>query len=381
LPVSIRRKLALPALVLAVLAVACDPVRVSVSSSGTQGNAVSSGPSIADDARVAFTSQASNLVSGDTNGVFDVFVRDYSKGTTTRVSVASGGQQGNGQSDRGEISADGRFVAFASYATNLVTPAPTSTVGVYLHDLQTGSTVLVSRTVPITLGPELAEPIAISATGRFVAFVGDAGIYRYDSTTGVATLVLNSNAIVEGITSDGRYLATDTAVVTGIHSTRSNVIDLTNGTTRFSPGSNSYGIRITRDGHYAVYAYAPDCFPSFMPACTAGPSGVNLVDLTSGAEFPVLRVVGPPALQVGSVDVSTDGRWVALGVGPNIYRYDRQTNTFLLVTIAPDQSDANGASSDARITGDGATLGFQSSATNLVGNDTNGVDDVFVRHP
>lgn len=191
----------------------------------------------------------------------------------------------------------------------------------------------------------------------------------------------NGNALVEGITSDGRYLATDTAVVTGTHSTQSTVVDLTNGTTRFSPGSNSSGIRITRDGHYAVYGYSPDCFPSFMPECTAGPSGANLVDLTTGTETPILRVVGPPPLQVGSLDVSTDGRWVALGVGPSIYRFDRQTNTFLLVTIAPDRSDANGASGDARITGDGATVAFQSGATNLVGNDTNGVDDVFVRHP
>ncbi|HEY7136070.1 MAG TPA: hypothetical protein VIB48_13480 [Acidimicrobiia bacterium] len=377
-----RRRLALLALVVAVLAVACDPVRVSVTSSGAQGNAVSLAPSIADDARVAFTSYASNLVAGDTNGESDVFVRDYAKNTTTRVSVASGGQQGNSRSDQGEISADGRFVAFVSYATNLVSPAPTGVVGgVYVHDLQTGSTALVSRTGPTTPVSILDEPIAISSTGRFVAFAGAAGVYRYDSTTGVASLVLNGNALVKGITSDGRYLATDTAVETGIHSTQSNVVDLTNGTTRFGPGSNSYGIRISRDGRYVVYAYAPDCFPSFMPECTAGPSGVNLRDLTTGTEVPVLRVVGPPALQVNSVDLSTDGRWVALGVGQNVFRFDRQTDTFLLVTVAPGQNDANGPSGEVRITGDGGTLAFQSSATNLVGNDTNAVDDVFVRHP
>jgi Tol biopolymer transport system component len=94
---------------------------VSVTSDGTQGNSHSAFPSISADGRyVAFSSLASNLVPGDTNGVPDVFVHDRLTGQTTRVSVASDGTQGNDHSGCPSISADGRYVAFESLASNLV---------------------------------------------------------------------------------------------------------------------------------------------------------------------------------------------------------------------------------------------------------------------
>lgn len=90
-------------------------------SSGVQGNSASQEPAISANGRfVAFWSFASNLVAGDTNGRVDVFVRDRQDGTTTRVSVSAAGVQGNGASYEPAISADGRFVAFHSDATNLV---------------------------------------------------------------------------------------------------------------------------------------------------------------------------------------------------------------------------------------------------------------------
>jgi archaellum component FlaF (FlaF/FlaG flagellin family) len=95
--------------------------RVSVASDGTEGNGDSWAPSISADGRyVAFTSRASNLVPGDTNGTWDVFVHDRVTGQTTRVSVASDGTEGNGASEFPSISADGRYVAFISEASNLV---------------------------------------------------------------------------------------------------------------------------------------------------------------------------------------------------------------------------------------------------------------------
>src|SRR4028119_1251733 len=104
--------------------------RVSVDSAGNQGNAPSFGPSISADGRfVAFTSIASNLVPGDTNNNRDVFVRDLSTNTTTRVSVGSAANQANSLSlFPSKISADGRFVAFDSYANNLV-PGDTNAKG------------------------------------------------------------------------------------------------------------------------------------------------------------------------------------------------------------------------------------------------------------
>jgi archaellum component FlaF (FlaF/FlaG flagellin family) len=95
--------------------------RVSVASDGTEGNHVSLLPSISADGRyVAFYSHASNLVPGDTNEVQDIFVHDRLTGQTSRVSVASGGTEGNGASEFPSISADGRYVAFYSAASNLV---------------------------------------------------------------------------------------------------------------------------------------------------------------------------------------------------------------------------------------------------------------------
>src|SRR4030066_104934 len=95
--------------------------RVSVASDGSQGNNYSDWPSISADGRyVAFTSRASNLVCGDTNRYVDTFVHDRQTGSTQRVSVASDGRQGNKGSGSPSISTNGRYVAFASGASNLV---------------------------------------------------------------------------------------------------------------------------------------------------------------------------------------------------------------------------------------------------------------------
>src|SRR5437660_497094 len=125
-------------------------VRVSVASDGTEGNDVSLGSALSADGRfVAFDSAATNLVAGDTNGTTDVFVHDRQTGTTERVSVASGGgTQGNGKSGGffafPALSADGRFVAFQSDATNLVAGDTNGTTDVFVHDRQTATTERVS---------------------------------------------------------------------------------------------------------------------------------------------------------------------------------------------------------------------------------------------
>ena len=119
--------------------------RVSVHSLGAEGNDHSIYPSVSADGRyVAFHSLATNLVPGDTNGVQDVFVRDRQSGTTERVSVDSLGAQGNSLSEFPSISADGRYVAFHSWASNLV-PGDTNGWGdVFVRDCQSGTTERVS---------------------------------------------------------------------------------------------------------------------------------------------------------------------------------------------------------------------------------------------
>jgi Tol biopolymer transport system component len=109
--------------------------RVSVSSAGTQANDASYDPSISADGRyVAFRSYASTLVAGDTNGWGDIFVRDTAKGRTIRVSLSSEGGQGNLDSDWASISADGRYVAFSSEASNLVAGDTNETSDIFVRD-------------------------------------------------------------------------------------------------------------------------------------------------------------------------------------------------------------------------------------------------------
>lgn len=120
--------------------------RISIGGDGEQANGGSSGaPALSADGRfVAFGSFASNLVPGDTNGAADVFVRDRANGTTERVSVATGGGQADGGGGDPTISADGRYVAFDSSASNLVAGDANGATDVFVHDRQTGTTTLVS---------------------------------------------------------------------------------------------------------------------------------------------------------------------------------------------------------------------------------------------
>src|SRR3989442_14439830 len=116
--------------------------RVSVDSAGTEANGSSFGRALSADGRfVAFTSVAPDLVAGDTNGAADVFVHDRQTGTTERVSVDSAGNQANGDSGAVALSADGRFVAFTSVATNLVAGDTNGSSDVVWKDGVTGTSV------------------------------------------------------------------------------------------------------------------------------------------------------------------------------------------------------------------------------------------------
>ena len=150
--------------------------RVSVDSAGTEGNSGSDGPSISANGRfVVFWSDATNLVRGDTNGVADVFVRDRLTRTTERVSVDSAGNEGNGASglhshSEYSISADGRFVAFVSSATNLVPGDTNGAADVFVHDRLTRTTERVSVDSAGNEANSSSFDPVISADGRFVAF-------------------------------------------------------------------------------------------------------------------------------------------------------------------------------------------------------------------
>jgi Tol biopolymer transport system component len=151
--------------------------RVSVSSSGEQGSWDSYQPSISGDGRyVAFESHAPELVAGDTNGCRDVFVHDRVTRETVRVSVSSAGEQGNADSGSHgtPISADGRYVAFESLASNLVPGDTTGRQDIFTHDRVTGETVRVSVSSAGEQGNSDSYYPSISADGRYVALLSGA---------------------------------------------------------------------------------------------------------------------------------------------------------------------------------------------------------------
>src|SRR5439155_27021792 len=156
---------------------------VSVNTAGNvSGNARSFDASVSADGRfVAFRSEASDLVSGDNNGKRDIFVRDMQTAVTTRISVGAGGAEANGDSDSPSISQDGRFVVFSSEASNLAGNDSNGKRDVFLHDRDTGTTTLISINQLRTASSNGVsfEP-SISQEGRYVAFTSSSS----DLTTG-----------------------------------------------------------------------------------------------------------------------------------------------------------------------------------------------------
>ncbi|MFN0241692.1 MAG: hypothetical protein ACKVWV_02270 [Planctomycetota bacterium] len=225
--------------------------RVSVDSAGVQGNAFlglgSYAPSISGGGRIiAFRSASSNLVAGDTNGFFDIFVHDRQTALTTRASVDSFGAQGNFASFRASISGDGRFVAFDSVATNLVVGDTNGASDIFVRDRQTSRTGIVSVSSAGIYGNENSADPSISGDGHYVAFHSratnlvagelnaDEDVFVHDRFTQVTTresttsggIPSNGVSLSPWITPDGRFVVFDsgaTNLVAGDENSRRDV--------------------------------------------------------------------------------------------------------------------------------------------------------------
>jgi Tol biopolymer transport system component len=217
--------------------------RVSLGPNGIQGNDVSRDAALSADGRfVAFVSDADNLVPGDTNGTYDVFVRDRRTGTTKRVSLGSNGVQGNRDSFGAALSADGRFVGFDSSANNLVPSDTNDETDVFVRDRRTGTTARISLGPNGVQGNGGSGNPSLSADGRFVAFVSDADnlvpgdtngrndVFVRDRRTGATARVsLGSNGVQGNHDSFWAALSADGRFV-GFESFASNLVqDDTNG--------------------------------------------------------------------------------------------------------------------------------------------------------
>jgi len=338
---------------------------VSVNNSGEYGNNNAGTPAISADGRfVAFSSDANNLVDGDTNSRTDVFVRDRQNGQTTRVSVPTGGGQADDASSNPSISADGRYVAFMSKAKNLDSRALFGVYQVYVHDRNTGITTMVS------IGHDGKEPSqqsrypSISADGRFVAYdtagnnmvPGDTTlrrhVYIYDRHTGQTTRVSVSSGGTAGdgsslfasVSSDGRYVA--------FSSTATNLV---------SGDTNSFEDVFMRDRQLGQTTRV-----SVDSTGTQGNEQSDTAAISGDGRFVAFRSY---ATNLVSGDTNMRG---------DVFVHDRETAKTTRVSVDSNGTQSNDHSSGARISSDGRLVGFASDASNIVVNDTNSVADVFV---
>jgi Tol biopolymer transport system component len=345
--------------------------RVSVSTGGGEADGFSSLPSISADGRyVAFHSSATNLVAGDTNGAFDVFVRDRQAGTTIRVSVSSAGLQGDGNSDYPAISADGRYVAFRSLATNLVAGDTNGTYDVFVRDLQTSTTERVSVSTSGAGGNLASYFPTISGDGRYVAF-------RSDAPNLVAG---DMNVAADAFVRD-RQLGTTELVSVSSAGAQAN--------------SYSYDPSISANGRYVAFWSNAS---NLVSGDTNGHADIFLRDrLNNTTELVSISSTGAQ----GNADpwypssVSDDGRYVVFAstatnlVPPDlnssfdVFLRDRVNGMTQYVSVASNGTQGNdfsgGTTGVCPITPDGRVVAFYSLSNNLVPGDTNGTIDVFVR--
>ncbi|MDH5219110.1 MAG: hypothetical protein OEX19_15510, partial [Gammaproteobacteria bacterium] len=181
--------------------------RISVSTGGLQANAGSIKPSISADGRyVAFASAASNLVSGDTNGQYDIYVHDRQLRTTRLVSLNNNGVIGDKKSDQPTISDDGRYIAFHSFSTNLDTSITTRSFNIFVRDLINGKTKLISRASNGDHATSISINAKISGDGRFVSYITRAtNIATPDNNTGYDIVVYDQ------ITNHSEFATVNTA--------------------------------------------------------------------------------------------------------------------------------------------------------------------------
>ncbi len=350
---------------------------VSRHSLGPYGEATSRHAAISADGRfVAFESDATNLVSGDTNEFTDIFVHDLMTGRTTRVSRHSLGNEGDEGSFRPSISADGRYVAFESDASNLVSGDTNGNTDVFVHDRlasTTGRTTRVSRHSLGNEGNGSSTKPSISADGRFVAFESGAPNLVSGDTNGEIDVFVHDR------------LASTTGRTTRV--------------SRHSLGNEGVGMSlapaISGDGRYVAFqSFASN----LVSGDTNGAQDVFVHDRLASTTGRTTRVSRHSLGTEGDgsstgASISADGRFVAFqssasnlvsgdanGMG-DVFVHDRLASTTGRTTRVSRHSlgtEGDGTSSDASISADGRFVAFESQAKNLVSDDTNNTTDVFI---
>lgn len=328
--------------------VAATLERISKSSDGVEANGESFNPSLSADGRyIAFMSWASNLVANDTNQLADppptnapdIFVRDRATGKTERVSLASDGTQANERSDNSSISGNGRWVVFVSWATNLVSDDTNGTPDVFVHDRETGITERVSIASGGDQGNGWSYAPVISEDGNSIAFVSQAKNLAPDASPQFCSVFVHNRTNHE------------TSLVS---------VDEENHV--LLAGGPSLSANASKVGFWNNNVYMRD---------------LELAHTVLVASN-VLKGGNGGNCNVGGISLSGDGRWIAYasqnptGNVLDVFLFALDKNQYTQIT------GGNASSNHPALSADGRWLAFQSRATNLTIQDTNKVQDIFL---
>jgi len=399
--------------------------KVSVSSTGDQASQGSYYPSLNEDGRyVAYWSKATNLVDGDTNGKDDVFLFDSLTKQTTRVSVTSSGAQAIDSSGAPSISGNGRYIAYASLASNLVSGDTNGVSDIFLYDTVMKTTKRVSVTSSGLQGTGESKSPSISTSGRYISYWSSANnlvsgdmnnfrdVFIYDTFTGNNSRVSVNSSGIQGngdshypsISGDGRYVSywsNATNLVSEDSNNRSDIFvydTLTKTNRRVSVNSdgvegndNSFDQAISGDGVYVVYT-------SLARNLVVGDTNAKTDIFVFNTVTATTRRVSVDSNGVQangnsySASISRDGRYVTYqsestnlvpgdtNASVDVFSYDLVTGKTRRISEDSNGNPSNGASYYPSVSGDGGYVAYESDATNLVPSDTNALRDIFVKN-
>ena len=405
----------------------------SLPSASASGLSLLCSGAVSSDGRwVAFASDANDLAPNDDNPgrYLQLFLRDVAEGTNVLVSIASSGFSGNRSSTEASLSADGRYVAFSSYASDLVAADANGKQDVFVRDMQAGATTLVSVNAAGTgSGNNPSYAPQVSGDGRFILFRSTAStlaaggfsgenLFLRDTQTGTTYALTTAGVVSDAMTPDGRWIAYvdsagasqgklyvwDSLAATCISTNTATVVLKTVG---ISPDGNRVAF-CSASGTFSVWAwdrsagstrqlFSAGIVPA-RPVLSFGPAGESLAfiansgqvycyDFASDSSVLVSKSHQTGAPADGASDspcIGADGRFVAYrskagdlvsgdtnGIA-DVFLYDRQTGSNTLLSASrTGASSADGLSLAPVFSGDGRTLVFSSWASDIVANDFN----------
>jgi len=339
--------------------------RVSVDSAGLQANAGSGAPSISADGRfVAFQSYADDLVVGDTNSVADIFVRDRVTGLTTRVSLDSWGAQATDDCLNPFITPDGRFVAFESLASNLVPGDTNGVQDVFVHDRQSGLTQRASLSTSGAEGNALSGHPTLSSDGSLLVFASMADNLVANDTNSFMDVFVRD--LLTGVTIRA---SVSSSGIQGNFESHRPVIARDGGFVAF--GSYATNL-VSNDGNNTTDVFVHDLHTGQTSRVSVSSTGTEAQSWSNGP------VITPDGRHIAFESEAQNLVAGDLNAVTDCFLHDRLTGTTIRVSVDSTGVEGNGKSQSPAISADGLLVAFPSSADNLDPSDTNGERDVFV---